>query len=177
MRVKRLLLLIALLSIATHRLPAPILETQESPTPAPEQSAKPKAKRIVKPKASENSESSTNKRATSPTPKSKATPIQPRLAGNWNGIMDCGIAGVIEHTISIDVALSSMTVWQTNNPSVRGIGSTQVNGDTMTLHYDGCYWTLTPNPDGKTVLVRCACTGLLGIGGFSSSATFHRTSP
>ena len=142
------------------RLPAPISE--ESPTPAAEQSAKPK--RTI-----------TKRQTPSPQPKSQATPTQPRFAGTWNGIMDCGIYGIIEHTISI--SQDSMTVWQTKNPSVRGSGAPQITGDTITVRYSGCYWTLTPNPDGKTALAKCGCGGFLGIGAWNGSAIFHRTSP
>jgi hypothetical protein len=50
-----LLLTVALLLIAPHRLPAPISEIPESPTLAPEQSAKPKPKRTTKPKVTSES--------------------------------------------------------------------------------------------------------------------------
>jgi hypothetical protein len=46
-----LVLTVALLLMTTHRLPAPISEVPESPTPAPEQSAKPKPKRTSNPKS------------------------------------------------------------------------------------------------------------------------------
>jgi len=52
-----LLLVLTLLLVTAHRLPAPIQEVPESPTPVPEQSAKPKPKRTIKPKvSSEDSE-------------------------------------------------------------------------------------------------------------------------
>jgi len=51
-------LTVALIVMVAHRLPAPIQEVPESPTPAPQQSTKPKPKRTVEPKASENSERS-----------------------------------------------------------------------------------------------------------------------
>lgn len=175
-RTLALLLTVALLLITAHRLPAPISEIPESPTPAPEQSAKSKPKRTIKSKAtSESSESSTSHQTPSPQPKSQATPTQPRFAGTWNGIMDCGIYGIIDHTIAI--TQDSMTVWQTKNPSVRGSGAPQISGDTITIRYDTCYWTLTPNPDGKTALAKCGCGGFLGIGAWNGSAIFHRTSP
>ena len=141
--------------LGAHRLPAPIQEIPESPTPAPEQSAKPKPKRTVK-RASESSETSTkHQTASSPQPKSQATPIQPRFAGTWNGIMNCGIAGNIEHTISIDLAQNSMAVWQTNDPAVRVDGPAQISGDTITGNYGWSgVWSITPYPDGQTAKVR-----------------------
>ena len=157
---------VALLLCTAHRAPAPISEV-ETPTPTP--------KRTVKHKASENLESPTKAKTSSPTPKNPATPTQPRFAGTWNGIMDCGIYGVIEHTIAINQ--DSMTVWQTKNPSVRGSGAPEINGDTIIVRYSGCYWTLTPTPDGKTALVKCGCGGFIGIGAWNGSAIFHRTSP
>jgi hypothetical protein len=170
----RFLLIVGVLVITVHRAPAPISE--ESPTPAPEQSVKPKPKRTIKPKVtSESSESSTKRQAPSPSPKVQATPTKPRFAGTWNGIMDCGIYGQIEHTMTI--SQDSMTVWQTKNPSVRGSGAPEINGDTIIVRYSNCYWTLTPTPDGKTALTKCGCEGFFGIGTWNGSAIFHRTSP
>jgi hypothetical protein len=69
-----LLLTVTLLLITAHRLPAPIQEVPESPTPVPQQSAKPKPKRTAKPEAaSKNSESSTTRQTTSSSSKSDAT--------------------------------------------------------------------------------------------------------
>jgi hypothetical protein len=149
-----------LLLSTAQRAPAPISE--ESQTPSPERSAKPK--RTI-----------TKRQTPSSSPKVQATPTQPRFAGTWNGIMDCGIYGQIEHTLSI--SQDSMTVWQTKNPSVRGSGAPQISGDTITLTYDGCSWTLTPNPDGKTALTKGGCGGFFGIGAWNGAAIFHRMSP
>lgn len=151
---------VAAFLLLAPQLPAPISE--ESPTP--ESTAKPK--RTI-----------TKRQTPSPQPKRQATPTQPRYAGTWNGMMNCGAYGIIEHTMTIDVAQSSMTVWQTKNPSARMSGAAQISGDTMTLAYNGCYWTLTPEPDGKTALAKCGCGGFLGIGAWNGSAIFHRTSP
>ena len=48
-RMFSICLVLALLLVGTHQLPAPIQEVPESSTPAPEQSAKPKPKRTTKP--------------------------------------------------------------------------------------------------------------------------------
>jgi hypothetical protein len=58
-RTSCVLIVAAVLLITAHRLPAPIQEVPESPTPAPEQSANPKSKQTPKPKtaAQDNGES------------------------------------------------------------------------------------------------------------------------
>ena len=69
--------------------------------------------------------------------------------------MNCGIAGNIEHTISIDLAQNSMAVWQTNDPAVRVDGPAQISGDTITGNYGWSgVWSITPYPDGQTAKVR-----------------------
>jgi hypothetical protein len=164
----RILAVTIALLISAHRLPAPIQEVPESPTP--EQSTKPKPKRTVKPKASESSESSTKHQTSSPQPKNQATPTQLRFAGTWNGIMNCGMVGNIEHTIAID-AQNSMTVWQTNNPSARASGPAQISGDTITGTYGwNGTWAVTPYPDGQTAKVRFTAFLL------DSTAVFRRES-
>jgi hypothetical protein len=107
-RTSRLLLVVALLLVTAHRLPAPIVETPENPTPTPKQSAKPKPKRTIKPKVTnENAERSTKKQLPSPTPplvpaKPRATPkrevpvtrksdvtsqnVQPNRAHQFDGV-------------------------------------------------------------------------------------------
>jgi hypothetical protein len=166
----RLLAVVTALLITAHRLPAPIQEIPESATPAPEQSAKPKPKRTIKPKVtSESSETSTKRQTSSTTPPNQPTPAQLRFAGTWNGIMNCGIVGNIEHTISIDASQSSMSVWQTNDPSVRVDGPAQSNGDTLTGNYGwNGVWSVTPYPDGQTAKVRFQAFLL------DSSAIFRR---
>src|SRR5436305_13732791 len=116
----RIALTLVVLLIAAPRLPAPIQEVPESPTPAPEQSTKTKPKRIIKLKdAGKSSESSTKWLTSSPQPKSQSTPTQPRFAETWNGIINCGILGNIEHTFVVDSTQTSMKAWQTQNPSER----------------------------------------------------------
>src|SRR5712691_4510272 len=72
----------ALLLMTADRLPAPIQEIPESPTPAPEQSAKPKPKPPAKSKPkSEASVPATNSAGQQPSS------TQSRLAGTWVGTM------------------------------------------------------------------------------------------
>jgi hypothetical protein len=162
-----------LLEATTQRLPAPIQETTETPTPAPEQSAKPKPKRTTNVKAAtETSKSSEKRQATSSQPKSHSKSIESQFSGTWNGIINCGIiGGDIEHTIVIDMAHSVMTVWQTRNPSARGSGVPEINGDTVAFH-NGIYgtWLLTPLPNGQSARVRLQ--GAL----FGGTAIFRRVS-
>lgn len=171
MRAMRPWLCLVLFLISAHRLPAPIQEVPENSPPSPEQPAKPNPKRTVKPKIT--NESSTKRQTALLPPKSQSTPTQPRFAGSWNGIINCGIAGNIEHTIAIDAAQKLMTVWQTNNPSVRGSGSAQIAGDTITVRYGdwGQTWSVTPYPDAQTARVRFRAFLVDG------SAVFRRTTP
>jgi F5/8 type C domain-containing protein len=75
--VTRCLVIAALLLVTAHRLPAPIQEVPETPTPVPKQSAKPKPKPTIKPKVtSESPENSTRREASSPQPKSEAVSNQ-----------------------------------------------------------------------------------------------------
>src|SRR5438046_10693239 len=101
--MKHALLVLAFLLATTSRLPAPIQEVQESPTPAPEQSAKPKPKRTVKPKVTnENSESSTKRQTPSPIPKNQATPNRNLLDGTWDGTLNNGpFVGTVASTFSL----------------------------------------------------------------------------
>src|SRR5467141_2637267 len=125
-----LLLVAALLFVPAHRLPAPIQEVPESPTPAPKQSTKTKPKQTIKLKdAGKSSESSTKRQTSAPQPKSQSSPTQPRFAGTWNGIINCGILGNIEHTLVVDSTQTSMKVWQTQNPSEHSSGSPHITGD------------------------------------------------
>ena len=85
--------------------------------------------------------------------------------------MNCGIVGNIEHTITIDAAQSSMTVWQTQNPSAQVSGPAQISGDTITGNYGwNGNWEVTPYPDGQTAKVRY--TGFL----LDSTTVFRRVS-
>ena len=67
-----ILLVLGLVFIWVNRLPAPISEVPESPTPAPEQSAKPKPKHSFKKQKDENSASS--HAASSPSVSAAKTP-------------------------------------------------------------------------------------------------------
>lgn len=162
------LLVAALLFVTAHRLPAPIQEVPESPTPAPEQPAKPKPKRTTKPKP----KSETNELATTPA-KQQPSPKQSRFAGKWVGTMPTFPAGDQAAELAVDPAETTMTVtWFGETNSAKA----QLKGDTLQATFppppfqpQPHTWSLTPQPDGATARVRFQC--------FLNDATvvFHRT--
>jgi hypothetical protein len=170
---------VALLILTTARLPAPIQEVPESPTPALEQSAKPKPKRTVKPKDTTESAESSPRRQTSPGPaKSQATPNRSAFDGTWIGTLNCGLPGDVSFTLMISGR--GATVNMKSSTFGSHTRSTTLQGTTAKWGQPtvgDSAWTFTPTPDGRTALVACASPGLLGIGGFSSTATFYKTSP
>ena len=137
-------LVLALLLVGTHRLPAPITEIPESPTPGPEQSAKPKPKGITKPK------------------------VTTKFAGTWTGIIRFGPTLVVDYTLVINSAGSSVqeksAQWGSRSyPAIR-------DGKTVRWQTLGPNkrWALTPNPDGRTAVV---------LRPEGPQVIFHRTSP
>lgn len=178
MKVIGVWLSFVILLISAHRLPAPISEV-ETPTPAPEQSAKPKPKRTIKPKVtSENAENSTKAKTSSPTPQNQSTSQRNPFDGTWVGTLNCGLPGSVSFTLRINGSGTTVNMKSSNFGS--DTRSTTLQGTTVKwgqATVGDSAWTFTPIREGKTALVTCASGGLLGIGGFSSSATFYRTSP
>jgi hypothetical protein len=175
--MKRILgfcLIVALLLITAHRLPAPISE--DSPTPAPEQSAKAKPRRTVKPKASENSESSTKAKTSSPTP--NRNPFD----GTWVGKGEIARWGVIEQIVvsgsgnSVDVKLAGQDVLTGQDLWYRNM-KPAYEGGTLILNNGDGRWALTPNSEGKTAHFTCDWPGFLLAPRVHSSATFKKASP
>src|SRR6266700_8186918 len=128
-RLRFALLAVMLLLITAHRLPAPISEIPESPTPAPEQSAKPKPKRTITLK------------------------VTTKFAGTWTGTIRFGPTLVVDYTLVINSAGNSVqeksAQWGSHFYSATCDGKTV---RWQTLGTDS-RWALTPNPDGKTALV------------------------
>jgi len=155
------LLAVALLLIPAHRLPAPIQEIPESPTPAPEQSATPKPKRTVKPKVTENSESSTKRETPSPTPKTQAI-SQSKFAGTWKGTLDGR-----EWLIVIDANETQGSA--TGGPWGIERGPTRISRNTISWRYVFNSWSLTVSPGTKTAQV------VLHYIGGTSLGTFEKT--
>lgn len=175
-RTLALILTVALLLMAPNRLPAPIQEVPESPTPAPEQSAKPKPKRTIKPKlASESSEGQA--RTSSPTPRSKATPQRNPFDGTWIGtVNNLPWLGNTEFAFLISASGTSIT----EKSKQMGTKPYRATCDGSTMRWvaeANCAWTFTPNPGGKTALATINCPGLFGIGVYNSPTIFRKTSP
>jgi cytoskeletal protein RodZ len=147
----RVLLTIAFLFVTVHRLPAPIQEIPESPTPAPEQAAKPKPKGTTKPK-SEASESATNPARQQPTSK------QSRFAGTWSGVMPEVPWGDVPTELIVDQSESTMEWRETGKPKTAVAAKTTLTGDTLSARFPTgmttAVWYISPRPDGATANVR-----------------------
>jgi hypothetical protein len=159
-----------LLFLSAQQLPAPILE--ENPTPAPEQTPKPKVKRSPKPKAIAEDVDKTaaqRTRAAVATP----TPIRDRFDGAWVGTLNnLPFAGNVEFTLFVSGSGTSVIEKSVNF----GSNTFQSNCDGNTMRWEtGSSWTLTPNPDGQTALITCNNAGFFGVGAFSLSTIFRRT--
>jgi len=168
MKLRGLLCLVcALLLLTAHRLAAPIQE--ENPTPAPEKSAKPKPKRTSKPES--DSSRVTHSRA---TPAATAAPIQNKFDGTWMGTLNnLPFAGNVDFTLFVGGGGTTVIEKSVNY----GTHNFQANCDGATMRWEtGASWTLTPNSDAQTALITCNSGGFFGVGAFSLSTVFRRTS-
>jgi hypothetical protein len=161
-------LVAALFLVTAHRLPAPIQEVPESPSPVPEQSAKPKkAQPRLKTKAVES------ELKTKPTPKPSATVARPQFAGTWRGTLPFGTFGDLHLTLVIN---KEGTLITESGGVVDGSHPGSHTGDVVTWHsgmLDSIKWMLTPNADGKTASL--VVEGGVFIG--NHSAVFQKISP
>lgn len=145
------LLLIGLLVITAHRLPAPIQEIPDTPTPTP-----------------------TPSQPTAP-PAMIPERVDPgRFAGTWTGKIKIGSGAEADVTLVVDPQTASLTqvlkrpnerVHQTTHP-------TSVSGHTLLWRggqMENVAWTLTPNPDDRTAVA----TTKMGTG-LENTATFQR---
>jgi hypothetical protein len=166
-RTLALFLTVGLLLISAHRLPAPISEIPESPTPAPTvaPTAKPKPKSLPKPKAkSEASESATSSARQKPSPK------QSRFAGTWVGTMPEVPWGNVATELIVDQTEATME-WQESGKR-KGLVKAQRIGDMVQGSFPApiaIVWSVTPQPDGATARVR------LQAFMNDQTAVFHRT--
>ena len=165
--VSRICLVCCLLAATAHRLPAPIVETEENPRPAPEQSEAPRPKEKH---SRAKLTTSSNEPSTKPEPRAARTREGPaRFAGTWIGRINQGIFGNVEFTLVVNDAANA--VRETSN----GLHFTHpaiLNGNTLSWQagvLNEIAWTLTPNSDGRTALATCH-SGL----GVNGSATFRR---
>jgi hypothetical protein len=156
MKLIRLFLPVALLLVSAHRLPAPIQEIQESPTPKPEESAQQsRLKHSVKsrPKTEKNEDTVKQSASISATRiKTQAPTNQSRFAGIWTGTISVGILGTTEETLTIN---SAGTVVGEKNSF--GTATHQATCDGTTVRFRAgslgeIAFTFTPNADGQTAV-------------------------
>lgn len=156
-----LTIVILLLGVIAQRSPAPIVETPDNPTTAPQQQqpSVQKWNRPVKPK----SETTT----TAKEPRQKLALTGPaKFAGTWSGTINQGILGTIRVSFSINGEGTSVRMGSNERPAT-------VNGNTITWKagwLNEITWTLTPEKGGTTAL----CTSKSGFG-VNGTATFGRT--
>ena len=150
-------LTLALLLITTHRLPAPIQEIPENPTPAPQESVsqqKPKHSAKSKPHAEQHEASTKRHESTQATQiKARKPENQSRCAGIWTGVLSFGILGTAEETLTID---STGTVVVEKNQFGSATHPATWDGTTVTFQsgaLNEIAFTLAPNADGQTAVV------------------------
>lgn len=155
------LLAAALLVLTAGRLPAPIQEIRESPTPT----AKPKKETTPRPKPKASPNESTGAESAQSSP-AKAR----RFAGKWVGVMPEVPWGNVATELTINEAETSMH-W-TESGKEKGTGKARiVNGDTIQADFMvgvAETWSITPLPDGTSARVRLSAFMNNG------TATFHR---
>jgi hypothetical protein len=163
----RLTTVVLMLIIAPQRLPAPIQEVPESPTPAPAiaptgtPKSKPSQQRKPKPEASESTKNSVKQQ---PTPKSRS------FAGKWVGTMPEVPWGNVATELIVDQT-ETMMDWQESGKK-KGRSKTTLNGNTLQASFQvgvTAKWSLTPQPGGATAHVR------LQAFMNDQTAIFHRT--
>src|SRR6266516_5119732 len=82
---------LVLFLISTHRVPAPIVEPEEKPTPAPEQSEAPKLKHSPKSKTVSEEPSSAKIETRAKPTAAPALQGPARFAGTWSGKLNSGV--------------------------------------------------------------------------------------
>jgi hypothetical protein len=163
-QIRLLLCVGSVMLLTTHRLPAPISEIA-TPTPASKEETKPK-------KTRSKSRTVESESKTKSAPKSSATQSlqgPARFAGTWRGTIDFGIFnGSADVTLAIDASATSVNE---TNRFISGTRALKNNGTSVSWReasFNSASWTFTPNPDGKTALVKL--TDIL----INSSAVFRR---
>ena len=164
-----ILLVAGLGFIWVNRLPAPIVEEPQKPTPAAEQSEvpKPKAKHVTKARASD-AESPAKSETRPATPSKPALEGPTRFAGTWSGKIKQGILGHVPSSVTVDPTATSVELSHNLGGGKRRLTT---NGNTIswkTGMVGEVAWTLTPNSDGQTAEV--TMKGIL----MNDSETFRR---
>jgi hypothetical protein len=154
-RTSRSLLVAALLLVTAHRLPAPISEIPESPTPAPEQSAN----RQLHPGTQWKTPSP--EITASPQPGLKRTPLPQtmqqrpvRFAGTWIGQIKFGFKGDVQFTLAVNPEATLLK--QQSKQFGEHTHTTSYTAETLSWRAgprNEVAWTLTPSRDGQTASV------------------------
>jgi len=138
------------LLLSTQRSPAPIQEETPSPTPSPTPSA-----------------------TAAVTPSGQLSKLEAaRFAGTWTGkIKFGGFANEVDYTLVINpeatsLILKSQRLGENARPTTVSDGTLSWKAGPK----DGNLWTLTPNADGQTALVKVKPSA-----GAEGTATFQRT--
>jgi hypothetical protein len=150
-------LITALLLATAHRLPAPIQEIPENPTPAPQESVsqrKPKHSAKSKPNAEQREASNKRHESTQVTQIKAGRPEnKSRCGGVWLGVLNFGILGNADETLTID---PTGTVVVEKNQF--GSATHPATWDGATVRFQSgalneIAFTLAPNVDGQTAVV------------------------
>ena len=152
--ILRISVFAAVLLIFSHKLPAPIKEIPETPSPSPVPYpvvTPPKAK-VVKTVVA--------------TP-AKKTEVAPRAAGNnagpytglWSGVMPISMFGDTGYAFSISPSQTSVKMWGTNKVTTDPISKVDdcpasIGPDGISWHWSMWRWSLKPYPDGRTAIVK-----------------------
>ena len=158
----RLIAACILLLFTTSQLPAPIHEEAD---PQPKATASPTPK--TKPSQDHSAKSSASPKS---KPKENVVTVekQSRFAGSWVGTMPTFPWGNVEVILTVDPTGTTMKKSWSGNPNY--IAKTQLKGDTLWATCPALEgsWSITPQPDGTTALVR-----LLALMN-DQSVVFHR---
>jgi len=148
---RRILAVSLLLLLSTQRSPAPIQETQESPSPSPT------------PLATATAATPSTIPSTSPSRQEAA-----RFAGTWTGKIKFGRFGDVDFTFVVNPAANSLIQKSRFGELAH---PTSVNAGTLSWtagEKNDHAWTLIPNPDGQTALIT------LKLPSGESTAVFQR---
>jgi len=142
------------LLFSAHRLPAPITELAETPTPTPVASA-PKSPPVKSSTAKPGKEKSPAR--TSPRPAASASPqvtSTKRFAGTWTGILSWSFFGATEFSLVVDPSEKVVTR-VTRTWADRPVARAEIHGSTLIARFPAMHGTfeLTLNGDGRTAIV------------------------
>ncbi|MEY2545836.1 MAG: hypothetical protein QOG48_953 [Verrucomicrobiota bacterium] len=157
--LQRSVVITAMSILYAQRLPAPIVEPADQPTPAPQTETPSAPERPAK-----------SKHKTEPAAKAETKPAaksQQGFGGTWTGKINQGLLGDIVLTLTVD-ASGSQVVEHTALGTFAHPAT--LNGRTLTWHgglLNEITWTLTPNENGARI------TSLSPLG-INSQATFTR---